>query len=172
MLQTTRESDCCCRLAGSRYATHVGCLPQPFPVGESDLCKRRSESTPPITAFHSQDMDCKIEWPGPRRWCNLSLYCFLIGVCTQATLASSSLLKLPVLCPPYPAFPLRCTQLAWFTRFHPLCCPSSMCSLNSIAALHSLCGSLVDACPTIHIIGFRRTALKSRFITSGWKEGS
>lgn len=80
---TIVPSDCCCRLAGSRYATHVGCLPQPFPVGESDLCKRRSESTPPITAFHSQDMNCKIEWPGPRkiewpgprRWCNLSLYC-------------------------------------------------------------------------------------------------
>lgn len=28
---TIVPSDCCCRLAGSRYATHVVCLPQPSP---------------------------------------------------------------------------------------------------------------------------------------------
>lgn len=130
--------DCCCRLAGSRYAIHVGCLPQPFPVGESDLCKHRSGSTPPITAFHSQDMDCKIEWSGPRCWCNLSGYCVLIGVCTQATLASSSLLRRPVLCPSPPCLPSSLYSAHLVHSLPPTVLPLSMCSLNSIAALRPL----------------------------------
>lgn len=120
--------------------------------------------------FHSKNIDRKVEWPGPCCWCNLILYCLLYkGFHASHT---GLLAAQGCLCWVFPYTAFLTSSFAQFTPFQPLCYLSSIVQYELHSRSKFSCDSLVDACPIIHIICFRRTALKNRFITLGQKKNS